>query len=51
MLPTDTITGYTNVLKIDLKCPENCSCFEIDQEINAILLIIGIVYRICQNRH
>jgi len=48
MLPTDTITGYTNVLKIDLKCPENCSCFEIDQEMDAILLIIGIVYGICQ---
>ena len=22
----------------------NCSCFEIDQEMDAILLIIGIVY-------
>jgi hypothetical protein len=26
----------------------NCSCFEIDQEMDAILLIIGIVYRVCQ---
>jgi hypothetical protein len=24
----------------------NCSCFEIDQEMDAILLIIGIVYRV-----
>ena len=28
------------------KC--NCSCFEIDQEMDAILLIIGIVYGVCQ---
>ena len=28
------------------KC--NCSCFEIDQEMDAILLIIGIVYGICR---
>ena len=28
------------------KC--NCSCFEIDQEMDAILLIIGIVYRVCR---
>jgi hypothetical protein len=27
------------------KC--NCSCFEIDQEMDAILLIIGIVYGVC----
>ena len=26
----------------------NCSCFEIDQEMDAILLIIGIVYGICR---
>jgi hypothetical protein len=26
----------------------NCSCFEIDQEMDAILLIISIVYRVCQ---
>ena len=26
----------------------NCSCFEIDQEIDAILLIIDIVYRVCR---
>ena len=25
----------------------NCSCFEIDQEMDTILLIIGIVYRVC----
>ena len=25
-----------------------CSCFEIDQEMDAILLIIGIVYGVCQ---
>ena len=28
------------------KC--KCSCFEIDQEMDAILLIIGIVYRVCR---
>jgi hypothetical protein len=26
----------------------NCPCFEIDQETDAILLIIGIVYGICR---
>jgi hypothetical protein len=26
----------------------NCSCFEIDQEMDAILLIIGIVYGVCR---
>jgi hypothetical protein len=26
----------------------NCSCFEIDQEIDAILLIIGIAYGVCR---
>jgi hypothetical protein len=26
----------------------NCWCFEIDQEMDAILLIIGIVYGDCQ---
>ena len=26
----------------------NCSCFEIDQEMDAILLIIGIVYGACR---
>jgi hypothetical protein len=26
---------------------KNCSCFEIDQEMDAILLIIGIVYGVC----
>jgi hypothetical protein len=26
----------------------NCSCFEIDQEKDAILLIIGIVYGVCR---
>ena len=25
----------------------NCSCFEIDQEMDAILLIIAIVYGVC----
>jgi hypothetical protein len=25
----------------------NCSCFEIDQEMDAILLIIDIVYGVC----
>jgi hypothetical protein len=25
----------------------NCSCFEIDQEMDTILLIIGIVYGVC----
>ena len=26
----------------------NCSCFEIDQEMDAILLIIGIVCGVCR---
>ena len=26
----------------------NCSCFEIDQVMDAILLIIGIVYGVCR---
>ena len=26
----------------------NCSCFEIDQEMDSILLIIGIVGRVCR---
>ena len=26
----------------------NCSCFEIDQEMDAILLIIGITYGVCR---
>jgi hypothetical protein len=26
-----------------------CSCFEVDQEMDAILLIISIVYRVCYN--
>ena len=29
----------------------NCSCFEIDQEMDAILLIIGIVLWGLPNRH
>jgi hypothetical protein len=29
----------------------NCSCFEIDHEMDAILLIIGIVLRSLPNRH
>ena len=34
-----------------MQCPGirfNCSCFEIDQEMDAILLIIGIVYGVCR---
>jgi hypothetical protein len=27
----------------------NCSCFEIDQEMDSILLIIGIIYGVCRN--
>ena len=27
----------------------NCSCFEIDQEMDASLLIISIVYGVCRN--
>ena len=27
---------------------KNCSCFEIDQEMDDILLIIGIVYGVCR---
>ena len=30
------------------RCNCNCSCFEIDQEMDAILLIIGIVYGVCR---
>ena len=30
----------------DKRC--NCSCFEIDQEMDAILLIIGIVFGVCR---
>ena len=26
----------------------NCSCFEVNEEMDAILLIIGIVYGVCQ---
>ena len=26
----------------------NCSCFEIDKEMDAILLIIGIAYGVCR---
>ena len=37
-----------------MKCPRigektcNCSCFEIDQEMDVILLIIDIVYVVCR---
>ena len=41
---------YINVMKCthigEKRC--NCSCFEIDQEMDAILLIIGIVYGVCR---
>ena len=39
-------------VSVTYKCYEtwcNCSDFEIDQEMNVILLIIGIVYGVCRN--
>jgi hypothetical protein len=41
-------------VSVTYKCYEigekscNCSCFEIDQEMDAILLIIDIVYGVCR---
>jgi hypothetical protein len=43
----DTLGEYNARKRIGWKrC--NCSCFEVDQEIDAILLIIGIVYGVCR---
>jgi hypothetical protein len=52
------IDALIKLISVTYKCYEmyahwgkkvcNCSCFEIDQEKDAILLIIGIVYRICR---
>ena len=42
---------YTNVVDIHLRIGEkmcNCSCSEIDQKMDAILLIIGIAYGACR---
>jgi hypothetical protein len=47
---SDLTTGIALVMKStrigEKRC--NCSCFEIDQEMDAILLIIGIVYGVCR---
>jgi hypothetical protein len=34
--------------RLDKRKRCNCSCFEIDQEMDAILLIIGIAYGVCR---
>jgi hypothetical protein len=34
------------IIKTNARC--NHSCFEIDEEMDAILLIIGIVYGVCR---
>ena len=41
-----TYKCYENVCA-SMKKRCNCSCFEIDQEMDAILLVIGIVYGVC----
>jgi hypothetical protein len=46
--------AYLKRVSVTYKCYEmyahrgNCSCFEVDQETDAILLIIGIVYGVCR---
>ena len=53
----DALNKRVYVTYIVMKCTRiggkrcNCSCFEIGQEMNVILLIIGIVLRSLQNRH
>jgi hypothetical protein len=52
----DALEKRVYVTYIVMKCMRigekrcNCSCFEIDQEMDAILLIIGTVYSL-KNRH
>jgi hypothetical protein len=52
----DALEKRVYVTYIVMKCMRigekrsNCSCLEIDQEMDAILLIIGIVYSL-KNRH
>ena len=41
-----TYKCYEMYVNREKRC--NCLCFEIDQEMDAILLIIGIVYRVCR---
>ena len=41
-----TYKCYEMYVQWEKRC--NCSCFEIDQEMDAILLIIGIVYGVCR---
>ena len=41
-------------VSVTYKCYEMCAhrvkkCFEIDQEMDSILLIIGIIYGVCRN--
>jgi hypothetical protein len=38
----------TRLMQRSLQKTCNCSCFEIDQEMDAILLIIDIVYGVCR---
>ena len=54
---SDMIDALIKRVSVTYKCYEmyahrgkrcNCSCFEIDQEMDAILLIIGIVYGVCR---
>jgi hypothetical protein len=57
-LPMQSVPITTNVVSSNpayvMKCTPigektcNCSCFEIDQEMDAILLIIDIVYGVCR---
>jgi len=50
----DALKKRVYVTYIVMKCTRigekrcNCSCFEIDQEMDAILLIICIVYGVCR---
>ena len=48
-----SVTELVNVMKCTRigKKSCNCSCFEIDQEMDAILLIIDIFFRSLSNRH
>ena len=45
------IDALTKLVSVTYKCYEitcNCPCFEIDQEMDAILLIIDIIYGVCR---
>ena len=57
---SDMIDALIKRVSVTYKCYEctrigekrcNYSCFEIDQEMDAILLIVGIVLRNLPNRH